>query len=169
MQLSYRRRRKDAARWSTQTRATCMLHTASAGCGISLLPSAATAGKGKRFIILHAMAKGGLLCKRDAEGKPVEVSNVMEEEAESAEFVFADLKMQEDYHQTMDGGTFMAWVENRLVPAYKSLYPDRPMALVLDNAPYHHAHEKGWRSPTLMNKLELVAWRWWSEEWRKSG
>jgi hypothetical protein len=33
------------------------------------------------------------------------------------------------------------------------------MHLVLDNAPYHHAHEKGWKNPArAMKKLELAAW-----------
>ncbi len=54
------------------------------------------ASKGKRFIILHAMTKEGVLTERDENGEPEEVSNDMKEEAPNTELVFPDLKMRED-------------------------------------------------------------------------
>jgi hypothetical protein len=38
-----------------------------------------------------------------------------------------------DYHQEMNGPTFLNWFENQLMPAIKS-----PIVTVLDNASYHN-------------------------------
>jgi hypothetical protein len=38
-----------------------------------------------------------------------------------------------DYHQEMNGPTFLNWFKNQLMPALKS-----PSAIVLDNASYHN-------------------------------
>jgi hypothetical protein len=47
--------------------------------------------------------------------------------------VFLAKAKDEDYHQKMNGPTFLDWFENQLVPALKS-----PSVIVLDNASYHN-------------------------------
>jgi hypothetical protein len=42
-----------------------------------------------------------------------------------------------DYHNTMTGAKFIAWMRNRLLPTFAELYPGKKMQLVLDNASYH--------------------------------
>ena len=44
----------------------------------------------------------------------------------------------EDYHQNMNGEIFLSWAKRRLCVAFKQLYSDKKMILVLDNAAYHH-------------------------------
>lgn len=66
-------------------------------------------------------------------------------------------KAGSDYHKNMDAETFMKWVENRLVPAFRECYPEKKMVLVLDNAPYHHGMAEGWKSPLQATKSENLS------------
>ena len=63
---------------------------------------------------------------------------------------------KEDYHGNIGTEMWMTWLENRLIPAFKSKYPHHKMILVMDNASYHNAHEDGWVTPSAMNKEQLV-------------
>jgi transposase len=114
-------------------------------------------GRGKRLILLHAMSKDGLLAKKDNEGEVMEVSADVSERAPNAELVFSGLNVDEDYHKSMDGEVFMEWVKQRLLPAFRARYRGKQMILVLDNAPYHHAHAPGWKSAQSMSKGEAAA------------
>ena len=49
---------------------------------------------------------------------------------------------------------FMRWVENKLIPVFKKLYPGKRMVLVADNAPYHHKRVIG--SLGHLNKTQMV-------------
>ena len=60
-----------------------------------------------------------------------------------------DLK---DYHNSMDGPSFLNWVDKRLLPSFKAKYPGKQMVLVLDNASYHHSARKGGLNLALYNK-----------------
>ena len=40
----------------------------------------------------------------------------------------------------MNGDMFEKWLKERLIPTFKARYPGKRMYLVMDNAPYHHAH-----------------------------
>ena len=42
-----------------------------------------------------------------------------------------------DYHSTMTGLEFVAWLCNRLLPTFAAMYPGKKMFLVMDNAGYH--------------------------------
>jgi transposase len=44
-----------------------------------------------------------------------------------------------DYHKAVTGSTFFAWVEKRLMPAFRALYPNKRMFLSMDNASFHRA------------------------------
>jgi transposase len=57
-----------------------------------------------------------------------------------------------DYHDTVDGEKFTAWMQNRLVPAFKRKYPGKRMVLVMDNASFHHAKGPDWYAPAEMNR-----------------
>ena len=115
-------------------------------------------GRGTRLILFHALTKDGLLAKRDRDGTPFEATNVITDAAFNAELVFEGLNLEEDYHKSVDGDVFISWVQCRLIPAFKALYPGKKMVLVLDNAPCHHAHAADWKNPNRMTKLEIAQW-----------
>jgi hypothetical protein len=76
------------------------------GSDVPKIPS----GKGKRLIVLHAGNREvGLIDRCD--------------------LVFLAKAKDGDYHQEMNGPTFLNWLENQLTPALKS-----PRVIVLDNA-----------------------------------
>ena len=110
-------------------------------------------GRGIRLILFHALTKDGLLLK-----KGHIASDNVSEPAFNAELIFPGLNVDEDYHKSVNGDVFMAWVENRLIPAFKIMYPGKKMILILDNAPYHHSRPEGWKNPNKMLKAEIAAW-----------
>jgi hypothetical protein len=112
--------------------------------------------KGTRLIILHAMTDSGLLATPDAIA-----SNWLSEPALTAELVFEEVledgQDDSDYHNTMTGLKFIAWVRNRLLPTFAALFPGKKMYLVLDNAAYHKPRDETWISATkAMNKHNLA-------------
>lgn len=111
---------------------------------------------GKRLIILHAMTDSGLLTLPDTVG-----TNWLSEMALTAELVFEEVyedgQDEGDYHNTMTGLKFVAWLRNRLLPTFAALYPGQKMFLVLDNASYHKARDETWISASKsLNKHELA-------------
>lgn len=110
---------------------------------------------GKRLIIMHAMSERGLLAIPEAVA-----SNWLSEPALTAELVFEEVledgQDNSDYHNTMTGAKFVAWLSNRLLPTFNSMYPDKRMYLVLDNAAYHKARDETWISDKSKNKHELA-------------
>ena len=111
---------------------------------------------GKRLIILHAMTMDGLLADEDAVS-----TNWLSEVALTCEVVFEEIyedgKDTSNYHNTMNGIKFVAWLRNRLLPTFSSLHPGKKMFLVLDNANYHKPRDESWVSATsAMNKHELA-------------
>jgi transposase len=111
--------------------------------------------KGKRLIIMHALTRDGMLEKLDANP-----SDSLEETCPSAAIVTSKLSAEgfepEDYHDTLNGDRFIAWMKNRLIPAFESKYGRKKMILILDNASYHHARGEDWVTANKMNKLELA-------------
>lgn len=113
-------------------------------------------GDGKRLIILHAMTDRGLLAVPDSIA-----SNWLNEPALTAELVFEEVyedgQDDSDYHNTITGVKFTAWVRNRLLPTFKELYPGKKMYLVLDNAGYHKPRDETWISNSkAQNKHQLA-------------
>jgi len=113
-------------------------------------------GDGKRLIILHAMTDSGLLAVPDEVA-----SNWLSEPALTAELVFEEVledgQDDSDYHNTMTGAKFVAWLRNRLLPTFAELHPGKKMYLVLDNAGYHKPRDESWISASkAMNKHELA-------------
>jgi len=111
---------------------------------------------GTRLIILHAMTDSGLLAVPDAIA-----TNWLSEPVLTAELVFEEVledgQDDSDYHNTMTGAKFVAWLRNRLLPTFKQLYPDKKMYLVLDNANYHKPRDETWVSSSqAQNKHTLV-------------
>ena len=111
---------------------------------------------GTRLIILHAMTERGLLAVPDTIA-----SNWLSEPALTAELVFEEVledgQDDSDYHNTMTGAKFIAWVRNRLLPTFNEMYPGKKMYLVLDNAAYHKPRDESWVSASkAMNKHELA-------------
>jgi transposase len=111
---------------------------------------------GTRLIILHAMTENGLLAVPDTIA-----SNWLNEPALTAELVFEEVledgQDDSDYHNTMTGVKFTAWVRNRLLPTFRELYPGKKMYLVMDNAAYHKPRDESWISASqAKNKHELA-------------
>jgi len=113
-------------------------------------------GDGKRLIIMHAMTDNGLLAVPDTIA-----SNWLSEPAFTAELVFEEVledgQDDSDYHNTMTGAKFTAWLRNRLLPTVAKLHPGKRMHLVLDNAGYHKPRDETWISASkAMNKHDLA-------------
>lgn len=113
-------------------------------------------GDGKRLIILHAMTDSGLLAVPDEVA-----SNWLSEPALTAELVFEEVledgQDDSDYHNTMTGLKYVAWLRNRLLPTFEKLYPGKKMFLVLDNAAYHKPRDETWISDKKsQNKHDLA-------------
>jgi transposase len=111
---------------------------------------------GTRLIILHAMTERGLLAVPDTIA-----SNWLSEPALTTELVFEEVledgQDDSDYHNTMTGAKFVAWLRNRLLPTFNEIYPGKKMYLVLDNASYHKPRDESWISASkAMNKHELA-------------
>lgn len=111
---------------------------------------------GKRLIILHAMTDSGLLAVPGEAG-----SNWLSEQALTAELVFEEVledgQDDSDYHNTITGVKFVAWLRNRLLPTFAKLYPGKKMILVLDNASYHKPRDETWISDSkAQSKHELA-------------
>jgi hypothetical protein len=114
--------------------------------------------KGKRMIIMHAMTRHGMLEKLGPYDE--QPSDNLDEKCASAAVVTTRLSAEgyepADYHDTLDGEKFLAWMRNRLLPAFQKKFGRRKkMVLVLDNAKYHHARGDDWVSASQMNKTEL--------------
>lgn len=119
-------------------------------------PSVVGDSDGKRLILLHAMTDSGLLAVPEAAG-----TNWMSEVAETCEVAFEEVyedgQDDSDYHNTMNGAKFNAWLQNRLLPTFAALYPGKKMILVMDNASYHKARDESWVSSSKQQtKAELA-------------
>jgi len=119
--------------------------------------------KGKRIIIIHAMTRYGML---EVPLDDEDISDNLGDARPSASVVSTQLSEEggdkEDYHDTMDGPKFVAWIRNRLLVAFEKMFPGKKMCLILDNAKYHKARGEDWISPTGMLKSDmaeqLLAW-----------
>ena len=112
--------------------------------------------RGRRLIFLHAITKDGPLCEVDpATGRPVDNIKwnkdtphaddveITDEVLLTAENIWLATSTTGDYHDNMRSDIFLKWVNERLIPTFKRVYPGHKMCLVLDNAPYHHKREIG--------------------------
>ena len=123
--------------------------------------------KGRRLIILHALTKNGWVVTRDADGKPIVLTPHQNADLKrpylTAEMLFAAKSSQGDYHDNMDSDTYLAWLEFRLFPTLRKLYPGKRFFLWLDNAKYHKARRghpsvsEKWKGITSMTKPQLAA------------
>jgi transposase len=122
--------------------------------------------KGKRVIMVHAISKHGPVVTLDADGYPI-VEGSLDGNgwgAVTAEMIYKAKSSHGDYHDNMDGDMFMKWFEERFHPTVTKLAELEPEKygngkekfLVLDNAPYHHAHDEEWVNVNAMNKTELL-------------
>ena len=106
--------------------------------------------KGKRLVILNAITMADFVVDRDESGFPIEENSLGKsaraldkDPRPTAEWIWEANAKVEDYHKNMDGDGFEKWLENRLVPAFEKLFPDKKMILVMDNAAYHHQINPG--------------------------
>ncbi len=90
-------------------------------------------GKGDREIIIHSISKDGLL------GGDISNNPDLSKEEKSCQHFFVGGYIGEDYHKNMDNEMYINYIKNRLIPTFKSIYPNKKCILILDNANYHHA------------------------------
>ena len=50
-----------------------------------------------------------------------------------------------------------AWVEERLLPAFESVHPEKRMILVMDNAPYHTIRNENYIDQLRLKRSELFS------------
>ena len=111
--------------------------------------------RGQRIILMHAMTKDGML-----EVAGVEPSNILTELYHSCALIFNEVCVDgvtpADYHDTINGDKFIGWIQQRLLPTFKQVYPGKKMYLVLDNAKYHHHRGPDWFAPSAKKKGQLA-------------
>ena len=113
-------------------------------------------GKGVRYIIVNAMSEDGLLYVIGEERQEDTEDLDEVDRAETAEWVFEGPTRKGDYHKNMNGDNFMKWVKYRLLPAFEAKFDKKQLILVLDNAPYHHAHDESFIDVASMNREEVI-------------
>ena len=112
---------------------------------------------GKRLIILHAMCAYGLVVKVSRDGMRTTASEDLDDICQSAELIYEGVTHDGDYHSCMNGQIYIKWLKNRLIPAFKAMFPKKRMCLVLDNARYHHVRGDDYMTPSTMNKKEVLS------------
>ena len=88
-------------------------------------------------------------------------TNWMAQEALTTQVVFEEVyedgQDDSDYHNTMNGAKFIAWVRFRLLPTFKAMFPGKRMWLIMDNASYHKPRDETWISTSKgLNKATLA-------------
>ena len=110
--------------------------------------------KGKLIIIVHALTVDGLLyC---GENRKLTTGTALDQEIHSTEWIFPAKNAFADYHDSMDGDMFFAWLNYRLLPTFKTKYPGKKIYLVLDNAGYHKRKCREYIDVGDLNRPELV-------------
>ena len=94
---------------------------------------------GKRLVILHAITSDGLLAGAQHTAE-------LFYEVKKGDIVAAD------YHDNMNVEIYLNWMKSKLIPAFKEIYPNKKMILVLDNAKYHHVLGNDFVQPNNMKK-----------------
>lgn len=120
--------------------------------------------KGKRIIVLHAMTRDGPVVTLDASGAPLKLTKEQSADLKTpyatAEMIYEAGKSDGDYHDNMDSATFLAWLQFRLFPTLRVLFPGKRYLFILDNAKYHKARVgvdgKKWESFSSMSKAQLA-------------
>ena len=129
--------------------------------------------KGQRLIMIHAMTRDGLLCKRVLDGDPSSPydANVARQPLPkknskgiqfdltylTAGWLFSADSRPKDYHKNVCGQMFMRYVRKQLIPTFQSVYgKNKKMVLYLDNAPYHHSRSGSQLNLKQMNKTIAV-------------
>ena len=134
-----------------------------------------------RAIIFHAITKDGLLHCTDRE---VMQDVPLTEESPTAEYIYTivppkppkkpserlsesastitDKKDDKElYHGNIDAEMWIAWLQRRLIPAFKATYHGYftcpKMILCMDNASYHNPRDADWVPPEEMKKAEVGA------------
>ena len=109
-------------------------------------------GAGKRLVLVHAFTQEGWLSL-----DPSVHNDRVDQLAPSCELIYEAEKGDGDYHANMNGGIYMQWLSNRLLPVFAQRFPGQKMVLVLDNASYHHHRGPDWLYVSSMNKPQLAA------------
>jgi hypothetical protein len=107
---------------------------------------------GARLLIIHGMTKDGMLQLAKSNDPSTDLSEEYPNAMVVARWVSAEGVEPADYHDTVDGEKFTAWMQNRLIPAFKRKYRGKQMVLIMDNASFHHAKGPDWYTSSEMNR-----------------
>lgn len=104
--------------------------------------------KGKLVIIVHAITRDGLVAERAEDGSlyrpPFERKYDCGGIKPSAELIYpVGQPPSDDYHDSLNGASFIAWVMLRLFPAFWRQFGHQRMYLVLDNCKVHNTRPPG--------------------------
>jgi transposase len=114
-------------------------------------------GLGTRLIVLHAACVHGLLRHFDIDTNSFAISSPnVADFIPNADLVYEANKSDEDYHKSMNGELFVKWMENRLLTAFRAMFPLKKMILVMDNASYHHHRGADYVNLGTMNKEQVI-------------
>jgi hypothetical protein len=110
-----------------------------------------SSSKGQRLVILHAISPHGPLCER-VDGVPIDDLSWTGDTPHpkprndgmlTCELIWKASSQSGDYHDNMNSDMFMKWTEEKLIPTFERLHPQKKMLLICDNAPYHHKRDLG--------------------------
>jgi hypothetical protein len=97
-------------------------------------------GRGKLFIICHAITTDGLLARLCDDGSLDRPKHAADPNAVSAELIYESGQSSDDYHAHFDNATMLRWVSRQLLPAFVARYgAEKKMILVIDNSGNHSA------------------------------
>src|SRR6185437_5725230 len=104
--------------------------------------------KGKLVIIVHAITSAGLVADRCEDGTiyrpPVDKRFDRGGIQPSAELVYpVGQPPSDDYHDSLNGASFISWVMLRLFPAFWRQFGHKRMYLILDNCKVHSTRPPG--------------------------
>ena len=109
-------------------------------------------GKGRRLVVLHAITLDGPLCERMDDGRPIDDlkwsgstchPGLRMDGQLTCETLWVAQSHTGDYHDNMTSKMLMRWVQEKLCPTFKKLYPGEKIIFITDNASYYHAREIG--------------------------
>jgi hypothetical protein len=127
-------------------------------------PAAAvrTGGGGTLFIVFHAVTRDGLVVTRNTDGAAITVSEENNHSAPTAEWVYRSSRVTDDsdYHKHVTSDAVVQWMERRLLPALRALYPNKKYYLIGDNARTHKAMPPEHISHSSGSKKAIGAYLW---------
>jgi hypothetical protein len=137
-------------------------HGVGNSCCTSESETTGSDSKGRRLVVLHAIAENDPLAELDEEGVPVDDLNWNGDTPHpgnrpdgklTCEALWMASSSKGDCHDNMNGEMFLQWNENKLIATFQAACPEKKMVLVADNAACHHVRVMGGLSGLSKKKI----------------